>query len=65
MKLKGYMGKVLHIDLTHSKGHVEDLREEWAHQFIGGSGLGTKFLYVVNIVNIAGGLKKRFPLQKD
>lgn len=45
MKLKGYMCKVLHIDLTHSKGRVEDLKEDWADQFIGGSGLGTKFLY--------------------
>ncbi len=45
MKLKGYIGKVLHIDLTHSKGRVEDLKEEWADQFIGGSGLGTKYLY--------------------
>ncbi|MGA2466785.1 MAG: aldehyde ferredoxin oxidoreductase family protein [Thermodesulfobacteriota bacterium] len=45
MRLKGYIGKVLHIDLTHSKGRVEDLKEDWAHQFIGGSGLGTKFLY--------------------
>jgi len=45
MRLKGYMGKVLRIDLTHSKGRVEDLKEEWADQFIGGSGLGTKFLY--------------------
>jgi aldehyde:ferredoxin oxidoreductase len=45
MKLKGYIGKVLHIDLTHSKGHMEDLKEDWADQFIGGSGLGTKYLY--------------------
>jgi len=45
MKLKGYIGKVLHIDLTHSKGRVEDLKEDWADQFIGGSGLGTKYLY--------------------
>ncbi len=45
MKLKGYVGKILHINLSNSKGHVEDLNEEWAQQFIGGSGLGTKFLY--------------------
>ena len=45
MKLKGYIGKVLHIDLSNSKVHVEDLNEEWARQFIGGSGLGAKFLY--------------------
>ena len=45
MKLKGYIGKVLHLDLLHSKAHVEDLKEEWADQFIGGSGLGAKYLY--------------------
>ena len=45
MKLKGYMGKVLHVDLTHLAIRAEDLKEEWAHQFIGGSGLGAKFLY--------------------
>ena len=44
MKLKGYTGKILRLDLTHSKVTVEDLREEWAQQFIGGSGLGAKFL---------------------
>jgi aldehyde:ferredoxin oxidoreductase len=45
MKPKGYIGKILHIDLSSSKVHVEDLKEEWARQFIGGSGLGAKFLY--------------------
>jgi aldehyde:ferredoxin oxidoreductase len=45
MKLKGYTGKILRLDLTSSKVHVEDLKEEWAQQFIGGSGLGAKFLY--------------------
>ncbi len=45
MKLKGYMGKVLNIDLSYSKIHIEDLNEEWANQFIGGSGLGVKFLF--------------------
>jgi aldehyde:ferredoxin oxidoreductase len=45
MKLKGYTGKILRLDLTHSKVTVEDLKEEWAQQFIGGSGLGAKFLY--------------------
>jgi aldehyde:ferredoxin oxidoreductase len=45
MRLKGYLGKILHLDLTHSKTYIEDLKEEWADQFIGGSGLGAKFLY--------------------
>ena len=45
MKLKGYTGKILHLNLSNSKGHVEDLNEEWARQFTGGSGIGAKFLY--------------------
>jgi aldehyde:ferredoxin oxidoreductase len=45
MKLKGYIGRLLHVNLSNSKVHVENLNEEWARQFIGGSGLGAKFLY--------------------
>jgi aldehyde:ferredoxin oxidoreductase len=45
MKLNGYMGKILYFDLSSSKVHIGDMNEEWAHQFIGGSGLGAKFLY--------------------
>ena len=45
MRLNGYMGKILYIDLSSSKVHIGDINEEWAHQFIGGSGLGAKFLY--------------------
>ncbi len=45
MKLKGYIGKILHVDLSNLKARVEELKEGWALQFIGGSGLGTKFLY--------------------
>ena len=45
MKLKGYTGKILNIDLTHSRVRTEDLKEEWLNQFIGGSGLGAKYLF--------------------
>lgn len=45
MKLKGYTGKILNIDLTHSKIRIEGLKEDWLNQFIGGSGLGAKYLY--------------------
>jgi aldehyde:ferredoxin oxidoreductase len=45
MRLKGYTGKLLRVDLTSSKIHAEDLNEDWASKFIGGSGLGSKFLY--------------------
>ncbi len=41
----GYMGKLLVVDLT--SGHIEDepLNENYAHQFIGGSGLAARYLY--------------------
>jgi len=45
MRLKGYAKKILRVDLSSSKIYVEDLNEELARQFIGGSGLGVKYLY--------------------
>ncbi|NWF92095.1 MAG: aldehyde ferredoxin oxidoreductase family protein [Syntrophaceae bacterium] len=45
MKLRGYAGRLLYVDLSNSRVRVEDLNEEWARQFVGGSGLGAKFLY--------------------
>jgi aldehyde:ferredoxin oxidoreductase len=45
MESKGTIGKILQVDLSRSRGHVEDLKEERTSQFIGGSGLGAKFLY--------------------
>jgi aldehyde:ferredoxin oxidoreductase len=43
--LNGYMGKLLVVDLT--SGHIEDepLNEDYARQFIGGSGLACRYLY--------------------
>lgn len=45
--LNGYMGKLLVVDLT--SGHIEDepLNEDYARQFIGGSGLACRYLYDV------------------
>jgi len=40
----GYMGKVLFVDLTQRKTWTEPLPEEWARRFIGGSGLGARYL---------------------
>ncbi|NIS61643.1 MAG: aldehyde ferredoxin oxidoreductase [Proteobacteria bacterium] len=45
MRLKGYAKKILRIDLSSLKIHIEDLDEELARHFVGGSGLGAKFLY--------------------
>lgn len=40
----GYMGKILSVDLSRGKIEKLKLDEEDARKFIGGSGLGTKFL---------------------
>ncbi|PMB75073.1 MAG: aldehyde ferredoxin oxidoreductase, partial [Candidatus Bathyarchaeota archaeon] len=38
----GYAGRVLHIDLTTGKTHVEPLNEDYAKKYIGGIGLGMR-----------------------
>jgi aldehyde:ferredoxin oxidoreductase len=43
-KMKGYMGKILRVDLTKGRVDVEKLDEKMARKFIGGSGLATKIL---------------------
>jgi len=42
--LHGYAGRILHIDLTTGKTHVEPLNEEYAKKYIGGIGLGIRML---------------------
>jgi len=41
----GYQGKILRVDLTNEKITTEPLNKEWAKQFIGGKGLGAKYLF--------------------
>jgi aldehyde:ferredoxin oxidoreductase len=41
----GYVGKILRVDLSSGKTSLEDLNLEWARLFIGGKGLGAKYLY--------------------
>lgn len=41
----GYMGKLLRVDLTRKEVKEEELKEELARKFIGGSGLAAKILY--------------------
>ena len=41
----GYTGKILRVDLTNDKVAVEPTKMEWAKQYIGGKGLGAKYLY--------------------
>lgn len=44
-KGKGYMGKVLWVDLSTGKHDVEEIPEETFRLFLGGYGLGAKLLY--------------------
>jgi aldehyde:ferredoxin oxidoreductase len=41
--LYGYAGRVLYVDLSTGKTHVEKLNEEYARKYIGGIGLGMRY----------------------
>jgi aldehyde:ferredoxin oxidoreductase len=41
--MKGCMGKLLWVDLTKRSIKVGPLREEYARDYLGGSGLGVRF----------------------
>jgi aldehyde:ferredoxin oxidoreductase len=41
----GYTGKILRVDLTNDKTTTESTNMEWAKQFIGGKGLGARYLF--------------------
>jgi len=43
--MNGYMGRLLWVDLTERRVWDEPLDEEWARQFVGGSGLAARILY--------------------
>ncbi len=40
----GYAGKILRVNLTEGKISVEDIREDWAEDYIGGRGYGTRII---------------------
>jgi aldehyde:ferredoxin oxidoreductase len=40
--LLGYAGRILHVDLSSGKTHVEPLNEDYAKKYIGGIGLGIR-----------------------
>lgn len=44
-KMFGYMGKILRVDLTKGTFWDEELKEEDAKNYLGGSGIGTKILF--------------------
>ena len=41
----GYIGKVLIADLSDQSYIIEDLNQEWAKDYVGGTGLGARYLY--------------------
>ena len=45
MAMKGWWGRILRVDLTNNKVHVQEYSPEIAQQFIGGRGLAVKILW--------------------
>lgn len=45
MKLGGYSGKILRVNLSSNRIKREDLQWNWVTKYIGGKGLGFKYLY--------------------
>jgi len=45
MALHGWTGKLLRVNLTEGTTTVEPLNEQWARDYIGGRGLGARYLY--------------------
>jgi aldehyde:ferredoxin oxidoreductase len=45
MKMNGWRGKILRVNLTDGKIDIEDLDPKIAKDFIGGRGLGSKYLF--------------------
>jgi aldehyde:ferredoxin oxidoreductase len=43
--MKGYIGKILRVDLGKSRLWDEPIKEEHARLFVGGSGLGARIIY--------------------
>lgn len=42
---RAYVGNILRVDLTKRRTWEEPLNAEWVHSFIGGKGLGIRYLY--------------------
>jgi aldehyde:ferredoxin oxidoreductase len=45
MTLGGYANRIANVDLSHSKVTYEPIPEEWAIKYIGGRGLGDKYVF--------------------
>ena len=45
MKIGGYMGKIIRVNLSTGELKYEDLRWSWVSEYVGGKGLGFRYLY--------------------
>ncbi|GAB4491960.1 MAG: aldehyde ferredoxin oxidoreductase family protein [Anaerolineales bacterium] len=45
MELGGYANRLAHIDLTAGKVEYKPIPEDWARKYIGGRGLGVRFVF--------------------
>jgi len=43
--MKGYTNKMLLIDLSNKKSHIEDIPERWFKDYVGGEGTAVRLLY--------------------
>ena len=43
--LPGYLGHILRVDLTQQRTWIEPLNADYAARFLGGSGLGARYLW--------------------
>jgi len=43
--MKGYSGRILHLDMTAGKAREEELIKDVARKFIGGRGIASKILF--------------------
>ena len=43
--MNGYLGKILHVDLSQARLWDEALNEDYARKYVGGSGLAARYLY--------------------
>ncbi len=44
-QMKGYVGKQLRVKLGDGGMEIEDIREDWAQDYLGGAGYAAKLLY--------------------
>ncbi len=71
--MKGYMGRILKVDLTTGKSHARTFDEKYARKYLGGQGFAVEIVYHAvpkgadafspeNVLAIAGGVFDGFPV---